>query len=152
MIDEGIVSLLAANADVQAILNTGAAAVASLGNGTSATQAAQNAIFQTSAPPDTRYYPCLAFKFVGGTSMPTFSTSGMQRARLEVHCWATTPDVAKQLADAVRQALNGYQGVLSDGTPLADAAMLHAGLDFLSDDSLYFSRMLEFYLLYTFTD
>ena len=75
MIDQGIVSVLAANAGVAAILATGGA----------------GSIFQTEVPEDAAQYPCVGYRFVGGASKPTLTTSGMQRARLEVSCWGVEP-------------------------------------------------------------
>jgi hypothetical protein len=136
VIDQGLVTLLAANAGVAAILVTGGA----------------GSIYQGVVPEDIAQYPCLSYQFVGGRSAPTLQGSGQQRSRVQIDCWATTADAAKLLADAVRQALNGYQGLLSDGTFLLDAQILHPGIDYFSDDSRFFRRMLEFYLLYNFTN
>jgi len=136
VIDQGLVALLAANAGVAALLKTGGA----------------GSIFQGVVPEDIAQYPCIGYQFVGGRSDPTLTTSGMQRSRVQLDCWATTPDLAKQLADAVRQALNGYQGLLTDGTLLQAGLLINPGVDLFSDDSRFFRRMLEFYLLYNFTD
>lgn len=135
MIDEGLVALLAADTGVQGILGFSAA----------------GSIYQSVMPEDRTLLPCIVYQFVGGSSTPTLGTSGVQRSRVQVDCWATTADASKQLADAVRKALNGYQGTLQDGTPLLDAWILSPGTDYFSDDSRFFRRMLEFYLMYTFT-
>ncbi|HLH36004.1 MAG TPA: DUF3168 domain-containing protein [Alloacidobacterium sp.] len=134
MIDQGLVSILAADAGVTALLATGDA----------------RSIFQMVVPEDESAYPCIGYQFVGGSSAPTFDTSGLQRSRVQIDCWAVTPEGAKNLAEAVRKALNGFHGYLSDGTVLSNAMMLHPGIDFFSADSRFFRRMLEFYLLYTF--
>lgn len=135
MIDQGIVSVLAANAGVAAILATGGA----------------GSIFQTEVPEDAAQYPCVGYRFVGGASKPTLTTSGMQRARLEVSCWGAEPEDAKNLAGAVIAALNGYQGQLSDGTYLLNAELLDPGQDGFSSGSRYFRRIVEFYLFFNFT-
>jgi len=136
VIDQGLVALLAANTGVAALLANGDA----------------SSIFQTVVPPDRVQYPCIGYQFVGGASAETLSTSGQQRSRVQIDCWGVTAESAKLLADAVRQALNGYQGLLTDGTLLLNAKMLHPGIDYFSDDSRFFRRMLEFYLLYNFTN
>jgi len=135
MIDQGIVSLLAADTGIAAILATGGA----------------GSIFQTETPEDLAQYPCIGYQLVGGNSDSTLSTSGMQKARLQIDCWALTGDVAKNLAAAVIAALNCYQGQLSDGTRLLDAQLVHPGADVFGSGSRYFCRMLEFYLFFNFT-
>lgn len=136
MIDEGLVALLAADAATMALTATRDA----------------GSIYQGVTPPDATKYPCMAYKFVGGRSFPTADTTGGQRARLEVTCWGVAASDAKLLADAVRKALDGFSGQLSDGTQVSRIALLHPGIDFFSDDSLYFGRMLEFHILFTYTD
>lgn len=136
MIDAGLVSLLAADSGVAAIL-------AAHGAGS---------IFQMTAPEDEAQYPCIVYQFAGGSARPTTKTSGMQKSRVQISCWAVQPDVAKNLADAVRLALNGYTGALSDGTFLSNAQMLHAGIDYTSPDSRFSRRLLEFYLFFDFSN
>jgi len=134
MIDEGLVSLLAGDAGVKAILASGDA----------------GSIYQMVVPEDEAQYPCIGYQFVGGASGGTFNTSGMQRSRVQLDCWAIRPEDGMHLAEAVRKALNGYQGLLSDGTYLSNAVLIHPGVDLFSDQSRFFRRMLEFYLLYNF--
>jgi len=145
MIDQGIVDLLANDSGVAAILKT--STVAQLTGWT-----AQASIYQVVAPEDLERLPLIAFSYVGGSSGNTLDgVGGIQKLRLQIDCWGTTPVDAKNLADAVRKVLDGYQGVLSDGTWLQSAVMVHPGIDFFSDASRYYRRMLEFYLLYNFT-
>lgn len=135
-IDAGITNLLATNAGVQANLATGGAA----------------SIFDGVAPEDVSQYPLLSYQWVGGASDPTFSTSGLNRGRLQIDCWGLTKQTAVALANAVIAALDGFQGVLSDGTPVANAWLINPpGVDYFSGDSRFRRRMLEFYVLYTFT-
>lgn len=145
MIDVGLVNLLAGNAGAAALLGAGGAS-------SQPGYTPQASIFGDVVPEDVTQYPCIAYQFVGGRSDPTLTTSGAQCSRVQIDCWAVNRLVAKQLANAVRQCLNGYSGVLSDGTRLMTADLIHPGIDFFSDDSRFFRRMLEFYLLYNFTD
>lgn len=145
MIDAGLTSLLAADSNIAAILQ--AAPVAADANWSPA-----SGIFQIVIPEDRRKFPCLSYQFVGGSSGNTLDgRGGIQTSRVQIDCWAITAIAAKQLGDAVRQCLDNYQGTLSDGTWLQTANMLHPGIDFFSDESRFYRRMLEFYLVYNFT-
>jgi hypothetical protein len=137
VIDDGLVALWSASPTIAPLLATGDA----------------RSIFEGAVPPDNSRYPCLGYLFAGGSSEPTFNTSGVQRTRLQMDCWAQTPRDAKLLAAAVIKDFNGYSGILTDSEhiPLLDVALIHPGTDIFSGESRMFRRMLEFYLLYTFT-
>lgn len=100
--------------------------------------------------PENPTLPALIYKFVGGRSTPTLTTSGMQRSRLEIDCYGATYDDASALRSAVIAALNGLQGQLADGTYLQNADLLNPGLDFFEDEPRQYRCMVEFYLFYTF--
>lgn len=100
--------------------------------------------------PEDPTLPALLYKFVGGASSPTLTTSGMQRSRLEIDCYGATYDDASALRSAVIAALNGFQDELGDGTYLQNAELLNPGLDFFEDEPRQYRCMVEFYLFYTF--
>jgi hypothetical protein len=75
----------------------------------------------------------------------------MQRDRYQFDVYAETKAVATTLRDAVRQVLNGYNGVLSDGTFLQNAWLINKMSSYSDDPRIYKSTM-EFYVLYNFSN
>ena len=69
---------------------------------------------QTPASP----LPAITYARVSGIRDTTLSGPvGLVKARLQVDCWASTFDGARGLAGAVRRALDGYRGWVSDVNP-----------------------------------
>jgi hypothetical protein len=91
--------------------------------------------------------PALTYQTVGSSSEPTFATSGPQRLRLEINCWAAGYLDAITLRSAVGATLDGYQGVLSEGTYLQDIQSLQQ-VDFFETDARQYRAMAEFYLYF----
>jgi hypothetical protein len=126
----GIYSLLTANAGLSALIGTRVYPI---------------------MLPEAPTLPAIRFQYVGGSSEPTFDTSGMQKLRVQFDCMGADPDSA----DAVRTAmygLNGYSGLLSDGTLLQNFDLLGPGIDFFDSDARQFRCMVEFYLWFNFAD
>jgi hypothetical protein len=96
-------------------------------------------------------YPLIEFKEIAGKANPTWDTSGMQRDRFQFDCYGERKSDAALLRDALRKTLNGYNGLLSDGTLLQNAILINKGSSY-SDDPRIYSCTLEFYLLYNFTN
>lgn len=96
-------------------------------------------------------YPLIEYKEIGGRGSPTWDTSGMQRDRFQFDCFGKTKADAAALRDALRKTLNGYNGLLSDGTILQNAILIGKGSSYTEDPRIY-SCTMEFYLLYNFTD
>jgi hypothetical protein len=136
-IDAGFTALLAGDSGVKANLKTASAA----------------SIFDGVVPEDIAQYPCLAYQWVGGSNdRPGLTTAGPRRSRLQVDCWGLTKAAAVALANAVAHLLDGYMGVLSDGTNVLSCWIINPpGVDFFSDDSRFRRRMVEFYVLHNFT-
>jgi hypothetical protein len=86
--------------------------------------------------------PAIHYLFVGGSSDPTFTTSGTQKYRVEINCWASTWGAAKALRAAVIHTLNGYQ----DGNTTIQFLM---NRDFYDHELLQFRAIAEFYILST---
>jgi len=91
--------------------------------------------------------PTLVYKTIGSQSTPTFDTAGLQRTRIEFTCWGTTYIQAITLRDALIGVLQGYRGVLSDGTNLQTVLVITGTDDFLQD-SLSYCATQEFYFLH----
>lgn len=85
--------------------------------------------------------PALVYLFVGGMGQPSFSTRGMQKARVEINCWGSSYSSAATLREAVIQTLAGY----SDGN---FDSMYIQSTDFFDHDLLQFRAMAEFYIFY----
>lgn len=96
-------------------------------------------------------YPLIEFKKISKKANPTLDTSGMQRDRYQFDCCAQTDIVAEQLCDVLRQTLNGYQGVLSDGTHLQNAIISNENSSYTDMPRIYCDTI-EFLLLYNFTN
>jgi hypothetical protein len=101
--------------------------------------------------PTNPVYPLIEMKEISGIGRETWDTSGMQRDRYQFDVYAETKAVATTLRDAVRQVLNGYNGVLSDGTFLQNAWLINKMSSYSDDPRIYKSTM-EFYVLYNFSN
>ena len=129
MIQAGIFSLLSQNTSISALIGS--------------------RIYPVLLPEDSTL-PAMTYHVIGGASMPTLSTSGMQRMRMQFDCWGQTYDDAATLRSTLISALNGYQGTLSDGTNLQFAQLIGPGTDFFEDAPRQFRCMCEFYLFFNF--
>lgn len=61
-------------------------------------------------PQDPTYPLILFFKVTGMRDHHLQGPSGLAHPRFQVEAWATTYDAAKALANAIREALDGYAG------------------------------------------
>ncbi len=130
MIDEGLWSLLANAVQVSTLCSTR---------------------IYPDLRPENPVYPLIVMKEISGIGRETFDTSGMQRDRYQFDCQAKTKGEAMNLRDAVRQVLNGYQGMLSDGTYLQNAWVI-GKMGGYKDDPRIYEATHEFYVLYNFTN
>ncbi len=128
MIETGIFALLTGNANISAIVGT--------------------RVYPGNLP-EPPVLPAISHRLVGGNSDPTFDTSGLQRQRREFNCHAGTDDAALALRAVLIQEMNGYRGVLSDGTVLQNMDLVQS-MDFFDEDPRQFRCMVEFYLYFTF--
>jgi hypothetical protein len=94
--------------------------------------------------------PAVSYQVVGGSSAPTFNTSGMQKLRVQFDCHARHYKIADAVREALRSFLNGYYGLLADGTYLQNAEFLQP-IDYFDNDSRQYRCGLEFYLYFTFS-
>jgi hypothetical protein len=126
MIEQGLMTLLAGNAPIAALVGTRISWV---------------------VLPENSTLPALTFQNVGSISSPTFETRGMQRMRVQFDCWGATYLDAITLRKAVETLLDGFQGTLSDGTYLQNVVSLQQ-VDFFDHDVRVFRAMIEFRLYY----
>lgn len=124
--------------------------LAALLNNTPAIQALCGTRIYPDARPPGVAYPAMTWKLIAAKPSPTLSTSGFQRHRFEFCCFGVSPIDAETLRETLRKALEGYNGVLSDGTLLQDAQFIQA-LDSYEDDPRVYERMIELYLFFNFS-
>ena len=63
--------------------------------------------------PDGATYPAIVYQRISGPRLHDLSgPSGYATPRIQLDLWAATYSEAKALAEAVREALDGYQGVV----------------------------------------
>jgi hypothetical protein len=78
-----------------------------------------NALQPIPAPEDLTGYPCITYQLASYTGDYTSTgTSGWAQKRIVYNCWGTSYLQAHQLFEALRTALSGYMGTLSDGTQI----------------------------------
>jgi hypothetical protein len=110
---------------------------------------AGSSIFPVTVPESTPM-PALTYQIVGGNSMATLNTSGLQKLRMQFDCYGNDYLTAATLRETLRQALNGFVGQLADGTFLQNAELIQ-NIDFFENDARQFRCMAEFYLFFDFT-
>lgn len=101
--------------------------------------------------PEEPTYPAATYQMISARAEPTFETSGFQRWRIQFDCFGVAYPDASGLRDALIKALNGYQGVLSDGTILQNADFIQL-TDYFYDQARIFRCMVEFHLYFTFSN
>lgn len=105
-------------------------------------------IYRGAAPPERHQYPCLTYRFVGGSADPTLETSGVIRQRVEINGLSFNSEEASDLLAAAILCVNGWQQALTDGTHVLTTELLNPGTDIDGEDRL-FRRLAEFYVYYT---
>jgi hypothetical protein len=116
-------------------------------------QAPVTAIIGTSlqpipAPEDLASYPCITYQTVSyNTSYTSSGPSGWAQCRVVYNCWATSYLQAQQLLEALRVALSGYRGTLSDGTQVFLIQVVNED-DYISPDSRLFRASLHTLIQY----
>jgi hypothetical protein len=98
-------------------------------------------IFPVELPKDPTL-PALTYRTITSVASPTFTTSGLQRARVEIDCWGSRYLDAVNLRTAVIGALNGY--VDANFTIL----LISFG-DVFKNELLQYAATVEFYLFFT---
>lgn len=93
--------------------------------------------------------PAITFQEIGGVSLPTFETSGMQKPRFQFDVFGNTYEDANACRLALRKFLNGYHGTLVDGTYLQKVDLIQQS-DTFEEYPRQFRCMSEFYLSFDF--
>ena len=104
--------------------------------------------------PEKAMFPAGTYHIVGGSSSPTFETSGMQRLRAQFDVFSEAQGVATyreatRARDALRQILNGFQGQLPNGEFVQNAELIQS-VDQYESDPRQFRCMSEYYFFFTF--
>ena len=100
--------------------------------------------------PEGACMPAIMYRIVGGNSEPTFDTSGMQRVRIEFNCFGESYLQAATVRERLRVLLNGYVGLLSDGTYAQNIDLIQT-MDGFQDEARQIRCLIEFYVYFTFT-
>jgi hypothetical protein len=93
--------------------------------------------------------PVILYQLVGSSGSPTLNTSGMQKRRYQFDVIAETYVQADLIRSKLVFFLNGYQGLLSDGTYLQNVEFVQA-IDFFDNTPRQFRCMSEFYFYFDF--
>ena len=96
--------------------------------------------------------PVMSYSSAGGSSTPTFDTSGMQKARLQFDAFGVTRAQAAGVLDVLRQALNGYVGTLPGGLHIQNIDLINPEpMDFpVEEYARDFRCMSEYYVWFCF--
>jgi hypothetical protein len=96
-------------------------------------------------------FPTITYQIVGGTSRPTLTTTGLQKVRLQIDCWATDAYLTAAIVRAaVTKFLAGRGCTLSDGNWAS--FQLISPVDFYSGGDEAFRCGVEFYVFFTFVN
>ena len=88
----------------------GKAIFARLGAVSAVTALIASRVYPFPAPADGAR-PYVTYQMIGNPRERALDgVTGLARARMQLNCWAVTPVEAESLAEAVRQALEGYAG------------------------------------------
>lgn len=117
MIEEGLTSLLLASNQLQQLVG--------------------DRIYPVLVP-ESSPYPCISYQTISEVSDNTSDgPSGYVDRRIQVDAWGKSyPDV-RHAQDAVRQAIEGFSGTLSDGTVVMSVRSVNSFDGFESDARIY---------------
>lgn len=110
-------------------------------------------IFQSSLP-EGACRPAMSYGTAGGSSQPTFETSGMQRARISFDAFGKTRTQAANALDVLRLLLDGYVGTLGNGIVLLNVDLINPEpMDFpIEQYPRDFRCCSEYYFYFDFAD
>lgn len=99
--------------------------------------------------PEGSMLPGLVLSQIAGAGIPTMDgPDALHSARIQVSCYGTTYSDAKQLARAVRNALEGFAGNLPDGTQVGQT-ILASEMDAFEDAPFSFHCPIDFEFWYS---
>ena len=94
--------------------------------------------------PQDPIYPLILFsKVTGMRDHHLQGPSGLAHPRFQVEAWATTYDAAKTLANAIREALDGYKGTV--GTVVIGSILIESERDVYEDAVSCHRVIMDFY-------
>jgi len=95
-------------------------------------------------------FPSITYNRVSGRRVLKLNPgrSGLAVARFHINCWAETYSAVKALAEEVRIALQGYQGVLSDGVS-AQAVHFYGDWDQYESETHEYRVIMDFEIWHT---
>ncbi len=97
--------------------------------------------------PEGETLPATTYRTIGGRQDPTYTTSGLQRRRVELSFRATNAAGADQLREATIAVLNGFHGAMPNGFVVQDCELLQP-LDDFDTDARQFRFGAEFYFYF----
>ena len=92
--------------------------------------------------------PCITYQLI--STIPEYccdGPTGFTKSRIQIDTWANDYLDSKNLADAVRQTLDGYTGTLSDGTRVF-SIMRDNATDLNDEDSRLMRVQTDWLVLY----
>lgn len=85
-------------------------------------------VFPHVVPEKNSQFPCIVFERTDGEHIHSLrGSSGAAEATYQLACWATTYPAARELAEAVRNCLDGYSGTI--GTLVVKSILLESDMD-----------------------
>ncbi|MFW6079533.1 MAG: DUF3168 domain-containing protein [Gemmatimonadota bacterium] len=93
-------------------------------------------VYPVLLPPDVTYEAISYRRISAPREHAQTGPSGLVRARIQVDSWATTYGGAKDLAEDVRRALDGFRGTMGTTvTTRVDSTMLEGDRDLYDEDA-----------------
>lgn len=98
------------------------------------------------ALPQNPTYPAITYNQVSGVRVRNLKgPSGTAQPRISINAWASTYLGARSLADAIRQRIDGYSGLM--GSTVVGNVILDNEIDFFEDQVLV-HRVLQDYFIF----
>jgi hypothetical protein len=139
MLGEGINQLLLAATPITALI------------GTPATRDdGKSGVWPVQAP-ESATYPMIVYSQISGEGNPSYDgANALHQCRISFGCYGENYGDSKRLQVAIRQLIEGFHGVLPDGTPV-DNAVLVLELDAFEDAPFSYNSPIDFLFVYTDT-
>jgi hypothetical protein len=134
MLEAGLTSLLLANTTIAGLIGTRLYPVI--------------ITLETFLDPNTETPPSISYRVISTVELQTNDGPvGCVKARIEYNCFAHDYADAKNLAEAVRNVINGFTGTLADGTVVSNAWRDNS-TDGFDPDSRSYRVQADYFLIY----
>lgn len=80
---------------------------------------------------------CVSYQVVAGSTTYTLEPTQYSDRRIQFDIWSVKYSDSKSIAQAIRNVLSGYSGVLTDGTQVLSALQENEIDDFESDSRIF---------------